>query len=1611
MAEPLKHQRNNFQELMWQLTMSNEMMTRSAIAVNSISAHALRGVHEILNRLEDPKDWLEVQQLGLRRYGPGVEPIADEETRSELLASVMKGRLTGDGLTRIQALQDIAEDKEPLQAWREGLPIRTGFDVDWEAAFDDPAGLLQDAGALTAGLMTDPASVVTGREGTKSFFKKYFHLDSKNFFVRRILGIGSDSPYNERALSQSVMRTGKINASLYWDVGEWTWGRAMLGDEIWTKLNQLNLATIADTRNLTDREPTEAKWYDISAANLLAATTLVFNDPIVLADIAFDEVPRMIIQRLGGKFRTTIKGLDQIIEPEYYDEYLTYRAQYPKWNKQTKKPDLHPPLSFEDWFFRKRMSELEGPSEAKVLDHPEIQSIDAEFQKALENNSSTEVLQDIIGRRRDKMSEIRNALIPEFAPYNKLFDQLEQVTQLNDMEIHFIRSLEKEERDLPAVIHDFLRGTDMRGQPVHKRYRDAENLRRSGNPDLVKQGEDIQAAVYQEYQGLFERAWDETKGLSTSQRMMRMDELIRQNNVLRKGIAKYRILRDHAIAGTDNADQAANLINAVMAGMAAGLDNNAARAANRMPYEGLLDDISDLSQLNESELIGLKSRDILRDPQARGYFRDEHGGQLTADSAGEELAYWTSKTQDPYFSTRAAREVGLDWETAQRSMVDYAKEIDENPAWNTLTRLSRRNTIANPGVRKQRERLGHILTLGTTRDAELILPAIKPIDMSPEDLATHVRTRRQAYVDKVSGIQTEFQKLTQEFKRKTERLFDKLGEPGPSMKSMLEAYDDDITTLEHQVSQLPPNSSEAADLYRTLQERRAAREDILIDWARSQEGWHSTDAKGIRGSLLELRNKRDQLHKDFRNALEEEPTVSQIVNELTDGNYTIDYEKLAQVTGKELSSDDLELLGQLQDLTDHLWDSLIRSDPDIVDQLPTHRNFISLMDYLQSVDPDPLSTNLTQHSIFRRGRQGEDVSYDIGEAINYAIQNVNRRVHNRPILKKLERMAERASNMGDTNAAAMYRSIANRLSGTPQKADTAIDRSWYRAVKHMPLPIRLKEKLMRHQIGRPSKVAMSFVRGMYIGHLFLNPSYMIKNLMGMGNTATIFGRMPTLKGFFRALADPHDVYKKAGLTMDLEQFYGGSDTLDKLTRKAMSANAFTENILRATAWYARYDEVLDEWYEQGLIKARNMDAVREAGLEEQMMREGLNAAFETQHIYGGFGRPVYLGDSDILHSQILRPAQQFVNFTLKQTAFGLRRGFYDQGFTNAIRFLAITGEQIRIAESLGIDASTFSIAAYGQQEFVTPEGPNPTALASPGTQFLWDVTYGIMHPTSPEAKRAAETVGIWALGSRGVPAGRLLRWARQSASPDPQQVYGRDGRLRAVLAEEEVPIKQVLGLPTVQDRKRNELWFWRKNQQLNNVLARQRLTHQIESLMQNMPENGKINSEQHEELATEIRKLYDDHNYIATNEAINSIINKRILPDELRHTSDLGLMDQASRAKWAELAAPYVERQQGAAAAQQMLSQVLSADAADVLAKLNINTVGDLHQYVVPDADRREMIRYLAEWYHTDEDNVVFHGGKPYVWDIYSSGGQWVPVSEESLGTVLGIIKKEETDE
>lgn len=1616
----------------WDFTLQNAMLALMAKAP-ALGGYAI-GLGKLGDFLEEGKNWLEIQQLNAKQSIIEDQHLSESQ-RFELLSDVLEGRLEASEISTQEALADIGSHRTPLQAYREGLPVRTGIDIDWQALKENNISSIPEAIQSVFDAFTNDMGwqkpFSGAREEVQRHMSKYFHLDARNWTARNVFGIAEDSKYDEKALADGSMVSG-LNNSVFWNPSEYEWWRAMIGDEWFNRLSgrKIPIPFLVDLHipfmnpgeaELTAEGVVDPSWYEPSLLNLAALGTLVLNDPLVAGDWAIDDIARITLGRAGGPLAKLYKRGPRVTDPKLVRQYLEDRAIRAGEGTLEGFPQFH------EWRNAQVMDDLRRGVDINPDDYASVRALNEEFVEAVNKNAPMEDLRDISSRRTAEIKRVKDSIAPSTMPHYNTMNYLDELRAVNDVEADFLSQAAATTWDEPEELLDlFLRRKNPRtGQAYHREY--AEAFRNGDHEKL--------AEILGDEMTRYQRLIDASDGRTPEQRVLHIESLRQKSAVMSATVRNYNELVNLALRTHDSADSAANFVRATMADMMAGYDRRReAKDLFIIPGRGIVDDVDSLANLHVSDLKDVKTERILQDTKTREYYYEELNTHLTTDVDIKDMNGLRNATQDPYFRSKTATEIGLDYEAARREMVNFAEELNNNPKFHNILDISRRHGVLHTRELALREQLGKMLTVMSSEEPELVYNFSKtvtgqdgtPVGKAFDDFAD----ARFAHHDGLVGQATA---KVDETIRKAGEARDELLElanidPKTSqhiriMQDRLQALRDDLAkeaTADSRV--LSPDAKAQNEINRATLKARINKmeqeiESTISDAIYNSDAYWNPANKRAKDKLTRTVNEAKDAAEELATVRANKPLLRDLIDEFTKeyGQIQIDHEALwtAANNGQPATQQQLDLMKEVHDVTRELWDRVLKADPSLAERAGDNRDLYNLVKVMQGSYGGDITGGLTPSNVFNpRRAAGMAPTYDVGEALNFALQAVNRHIHNKPIIDKLDLTSRQMFDLGHTSAGKFYRTIKNRVVGNPVTADDYIDSAWYRSVVSTFKDPHMRNFMLRHELGRPTKLALGFVRGMYIGSLFLNTGYYAKNMAGMINTAALYGRSSTLKNMFKSVFDPDDVRRTAGLTIDLETYYGGSGELDRLSRKAMQGNSFTENILRTTAWYAAKDDVLDTWASEGLIKAPTLQAAKDAGLEGQLVRECLDAAFETQHVYGIMGRPI--GPGDMWNSQILRPAQQFINYIGKQTDFGIRRLMEAKSGNVAplMRWFATTGEMIRIANSAGIDATGFAGALYGQQEFINEAGFHPEGILSPGMQLGWDIfgaaeaynsgdVDGSMRHWTSAVNLAVNALG----GARGLPMATIRRTADFVWRGDAAVVSDAEGDASYYLNDDE-KLWKLLGIPTKNTRRRATLHAMRLQDKVRESISKKMVAHEVRStIAAAFDETGKqtLTAEAKQELQDRIGAILHRHGTVMTSEQINNIVEKGVIPKTFE--ADFASLDQLGRETYAMINAPFVDSARGQGASQVMLHKIFSKKHTDLLGKLSLKTRGDLYDQVIPRDVQGMLKTMIANAYSISENMIHYVNGQPYVLRSPDSG-ILDRVDADILGPALATIVK-----
>lgn len=1446
------------------------------------------------DKIGDGQRWLRAQEINLANHLRGKNPDMDD--RILMVRDVLNGSQPSDAEADYTATRSMSK----LKAVQEGMPVRTGIDIDWEAVGDamhNPEGVLEVA--ATAGLAL--AGILRVRPPIAAhLMTKYLHTDNRTWLMRQISG-GSKA-YDEEAIGGDAIHLARSNDGLEWDPGSFSIVRAVAGEAAYQSMHTDKVAKVFATIwdimsgfSMAGSGPNANPFNHPNAGQYLsptivpAAGELLFNDPMSLIDTVDESVkfvkaarkPATKMTKVGGKIvEEWSSSVRHLAHPEELKDYQKYRAtvfdemiekQGLDVDKMTSEEinkfetELDMP-SFVDWRRNEYMRGIDTEVRVNVNDTPSLRKKRDAFLAAVDRGAPLDELRTLRKEWTQHQRELQQQFMVARMPYAAEHQEMENMVRTLSQDQVILRQMLAQGGDLPdnvQFIHSFL-----------NRY-SYEYKNALGQGDVKRQTE------------LMQDMRDRINGLVSRDLMSDEPHVLRKleetEAMARKfsgQIEQYNRVKEHLAARFPGKTSHEHM-RTIFAEIAANRQRSDEGYERMIASDGLLvDPWKDLlsvrvDQLNEHTLSGLANRADVKE-----ILENEAANRIPSSGGLGDLdprALLKGRT-DPYFKNQPLREVALDYSAGEREMVSWAENLQQTHP-EALAMLNA-NFLEASTQRSYRESIGQVLAIQDTHDPRYYEGVLhvdgRPLPM--EELQSAVE-RVNAPVDaqianfsnKVEKLESEVEALksamskfdvklhpadTAELHRLTNEL-DRFN----AIKKPTNTDTDNIRLLEAEILSIKTRGIQNGDMYN------------------SPEGKKLTDSLG-RG----IRQLSD-LNVEIVRLQGARKSINQVIQEVYPTASVDPEELLRGVLNHDPTDMELKGITQIRELVHYLWDELIKTDPDIVTQVSAEsRDLRNLVGALQTEKILPIGSTVGRNNVFNpKEVLQQGASYDFTGALNYAIHAVNRRKHLMPAIERIDMMRNTARITGQHTVADYYDVMSRRMRGESAPLDQWAQSQWVEGIyQHVKDP-NLRDFLLSHRVGDATAIAGGFVRGSYIGNLGANVGFMFKNMTGMINTVGYFDAMPTIKGVVKLLNDPEQVLKRAGLTIDVTDFYGGGLDAKKLTDKAMKANAVTENVLRGTAAYVAMDRTLQDWCKLGLIAEPTYDAVRTAGLGEQLFRQGLDAAFETQHIYGIWGLPVTDKKFDLFGNIITRPFIQFVNYWAKQTSFGLRMAS-EQEYGKIIKWFATTGHVIRVAEQMGLDASSYAGASYG--------GPSIDTPAKTIIDGLFAASFGLTE--NPEKAistltEVAEQLAIIGLGSGkgpipGLPANAMYRAFREGYAgvKGIPIVPDRTGEASAYISSNERWLRAV-GLPSMEGKKRNRLFKMGMAVEAEQSIVRCRIKWAVQDMMRDRWDSklGRPNLSEVEREATfrAIRNISQESGFPMPDHLIENVVNKGIFPD------------------------------------------------------------------------------------------------------------------------------------
>lgn len=1647
------------EEPMWQYASRKyfeHQAIRNRMALNT-AKQFWNGLWAGLKKLAEPQDWLRAQQMNWRQASEGERATPDQ--RAVLVWSLMnnerspvesssRGFMSYPSLA--PGIEDVDNDGlDPKDLYWAGVPFATGMDLDPVAiqnAWQSPQGRAELMDTATALLFGDRGPENTERT---ALIEKYFNLDPKNWLARlSIDGFFADTyddqgnysgGITERALQDDVVRVNAFNPVSEYEFNENFYfpAKAILGEALYDKLRQMSVSpfeilspegqsfveTLDSNTAVGIDDP--SKWYNPDMGSLAAITEVLFNDPFTLVDVGIDGLmvgSRAVRAARGAKpgdeWITNVKHIANTDEIQSYhinrahfiDNYIDKQrktleteptsAQLLEWHRAASEEYG----DFTSWRHDRQMAELETGLGIISRNHPELREIEAQYLQAVRNDASNDELRAIRANWVEAETKLRKLVETHSLPFQSYYNSLEELASTMESNLE-LTQLASESVNLPSAVvaHSYL----MKNSPRYNR------AVRVDDTDV--------------FQPLLNRTAVRVDNLRnrTMQTQAQMTEMRTQIDNLRYQVVRYDAVKEAVISrfGYDHAAENMRWIFAELMANNRSVDqviDEAVDVARNRPVRrsALTTSPQTIGEIHPAEIKTFNLEQLRHNPDTKEYYRSLQGEPAASliDPVGGLDSYIRGRGE-PYFRNEQLRYLGLDHAAAERQMLDWAENFSneygdileltgrrlgglgpQQELPNTIGKIIRMEEnvsdelLAEVAVFRGRDADGNTITTPITSQhlEEASAKANRTVNLRLEKLDATLEELNASYDNILAGMEK----------------WDKVYTPAQLKRlAVIEQYSAGLKSQIAGTIRLN-QSGEGADtpaiqrLRQELSVLHREKQGIIEEGLKSGTKYHSKEGRVLRQRAQTLLRDIQEAEATQRRILRDQKTPIQALREIYGDRLEIDYETLIRRSiGRDASPEELAKVGRTRDLVEDLWKQVLEIDPDLLKIAGDDRSLFNLVRTLSANDNVVSRGYISRRNAFNPAvKAGEINNYNIGEALNYVVHEVNRRIHMKPVSNKIDLMVRNAENMGDYDTANYYRVLSNRLNGRPNQFDEFFQAAWYKGVSSIPNPW-LRDTLLRHQVLSPTKMALGFMRGAYIGYLTGNLGFVIKNLTGMGNTTAHFGHFNTIRGFATYSHDPIDLHKLAGLNVDIQDFYGGAQTTySKLVDNALKANAVPENILRGTAMYTAMDQTMLDWYAKGLIKERSWDAVREAGLMDQLYRQGLDAAYETQHIYSMFGR-VISGKQDLWNSTLLRPFQQFINFWGRQTGFGLRM-IDNKEFGKMARWLAVTGEMIRVGEQLGIDATEFTPASYGGPAVTSPAFSVLQNLG--GAMGLWSST---PEEQAQYARDLANDLMTVAGGYAGLPVLGARRAIKGIQEQDTPIVFTESGGV-SHYADAREKLYRIIGLPPEGNRQRREIFLLGRELELQKSSGRLRTKHLItDFIRRNTDENNRVVASDFERgiLQQAIRSVSEQSGYILTDAQIDAWMEKGIMPKTFMR--DRILETEKGRYQFERANRRFLE-ERGATRGHQttLLTNLLRPNVATVLSQAGIVTQEDMYNYRIAPENGQRAADNAAFALGVSRRHVRYRSGQIDVYNLETDS--WVPCPPNTLGGVIYAIEK-----
>lgn len=1405
-------------------------------------------VSGILDDIEQAATWTKVQEFNLRQALKG--PKIQDYSRDMLFMSMLNGSISAE------------------EAYDRGLMMATGFDIDWNYIIKDPKSAWKSALEGIAGMYLFASSGGKQFGFTKGTTSKLFKLSQDNFMAR-MLANGAD----EDVFEEPVIRGDPKEMPGFWSPSEEAlWRKLFIGDQMYELLDRTPIipplgmtekptlnpktwmpnATYANPFKLDmieDEAMLEvdalARRTDISAMDVLRGVSFLFNAPDGAIDLATNMWQDKVILGMLRKGRSVLRLKNRhLASIDEIQEFINERALWNADEMGSEFPD------FVKWRQDRIINQLESGVRYRGSRTKKVRDLEQKYHNALESSEPNAVLADIRREWQTAIDESRRMDLARGTPYQGLMDHLGVlINALKEDQalVNMLASVEDETDLIAGIVTHARRG--------------------------LKRDQDIKNAVRE----TFERV--ELLKKKSPEQLLKLQHSLENLQSVREN---YTAVRRRVESLHKNPATVNEIMEHVIADLMIGARYDEAGMARHVGFERAKSFQEIL--LFPDEYFNVKY--LRQDPEVRDLIATSRAHEAPESIIGP-ISIYNQLMRDPYFASPFLKDIGLDFAQAEVKMMEWGDAIASRLK-PVLEYMSPKNVDLLPGVGNQRrefrELAGRILSVETTSDPDLVLKYIKVADESvpKSELKEVMATANKAADAKIAAIDKELNGITNEIDSIIDQVY--LGD-----WSKYASKSDKITLqeLDRQLAQAYADNDMAL-VGRIRAERSGIIKDVI---SRRGDLDPQTVARLARIKALDAERdtkllQRRKFERQRRTPYEALIQAGHSVSFDLDGLAMAEY-------GRVLSDNERQGLVTLRNTVNDLWHELLKADPDAsIKMSGKPRNLMNLVNYLYSSQSFGIGRYVDPNNAYFAPIYGHGVptnlSYDIAPALDAVLQGVNRRVHMKPIFDKFDLAITHSRDIDDAATTNLLQAIRDRVSGVPTTLDNHLDAGWLRAVQRIP-DEELRKRVLEHQMLRPTAVALAATRGFYRGSLGFNPSFALKNLFGSFNTLAVNGNLATTRGMYRLLTEGGDAMRKAGLMRDVTDFFAIDGPASRLMDVVNKVNGLTENFNRGLAYWTAIDMALRDYVDAGLIKVASMDAAKAAGLEGQLIRQGLDAAYETQHIYNAFGKPTGWLKGDIWGSKALRPFIQFINFFFKQSDFAIRRAMEGDA-AGFVRWLTLTGMSLRGMEAVGVDATSFAVASYG--------GPD---IASPALDGIYNMTQWAykIQDGDPEAgkyfKRWIDSVMTTVGGYVGLPMVQLKRMGRsvEQEKSNKYKYVSASGNYLYTMSDRERALNAI-GVPSMEAKRLRDLVESNIYSRAEEAAVRGRIQHTLRKFFA----DGSLDDIERSVLVNMMEDMYRDLGTPLSKEAINSVIERGALPQGYRMLNEVHTLEE--RLRWLE---------------------------------------------------------------------------------------------------------------